>query len=80
MTNYQYDIRPDRPLPAPLPYSSLAGRGEIPPAPVPDPADRESEDPDAPLLREDERTFWIVTGFVGLFIALMVLIAAVGGL
>lgn len=68
------------PLPAPLPYLSRAGRGEIPPPPAPDPADQPSLDPGAPLLREDERTFWLCSGSVGLFVALMIVVAAMGGL
>lgn len=68
------------PAPAPLPYSSQAGRGEIPAAPITDPADRHFYDPEAPLLRDDEFTFWVTTGFVGFFIVLMTLISLTGGL
>lgn len=70
-----------RPLPAPLPYSSQAGRGEIPAAP---PAaisdDRDHYDPHAPLMREDDFTLCLCVGFIFFFIALMTVIALTGGL
>lgn len=69
-----------RPLPAPLPYRSQAYRDEIPRPPQVDPADLPSEDPDAPLLAEDEFSFWVCTGIVAAFIILMVIVAATGGL
>ena len=70
-------IRPDRPLPAPLPYASQAARGEIP---MPAPVEVQSEHPDAPVLREDEATEVACTLFVVIFIGVMVIVAAFGGL
>lgn len=68
-------IRPDRPLPAPLPYGSQAGRGAVPPPPP-----REPVDPDGPMFREDERTLWIVLGIIAWFVLLMTVVAMTGGL
>lgn len=72
------DIRTP-PLPAPLPYSSQAGRGEIP---AYDPLEWVDDhyDPDAPLMREDDLSFYIAIGFIVSFIILMTLIAWSGGL
>ena len=72
------DTRPDRPLPAPLPFSTEAGRGEIPASPPAPPA--APEDPDAPLIREDDATLIVCTVFVVTFVAVMVIIAMLGGL
>lgn len=70
-----------RPLPAPLPYSSQAGRGEIPAAsPAAINADRDHYDPHAPLMREDELSLAIAVGFIFFFIALMTVVALTGGL
>lgn len=69
-----------QPAPAPLPYSSQAGRGEIPAAPTLTPADRLSGAPGAPRMREDEFSFWLAAGFVGFFIVIMMLVALMGGL
>lgn len=67
------------PLPAPLPYSSQAGRGEIP---AYDPLEwvEDHYDPDAPLMREDDVSFYIAIGFIATFTILMTLIAWSGGL
>lgn len=62
--------RPDRPLPAPLPYASQAGRGEVP---APRPA--EPVNPGGPLMREDERTLWIVIGCLVGYLLVMLAIA-----
>ncbi|WP_141564832.1 hypothetical protein [Dietzia alimentaria] len=70
-------IRPDRPLPAPLPYTSQAARSEIIP---PKPVEVRPVDPDAPVLREDEATEVACTLFVVIFIGVMVIVAAFGGL
>lgn len=70
-----------RPLPAPLPYSSRAGRGEIPAV---DQAvqidDLDHYDPTAPLMREDDLSLWLALGFIGFFIAVMTVVALAGGL
>lgn len=63
------------PPPAPLPYSSKAGRGEIPAAPPAPTVDR--DDPDAPHLRDDDWSFWISVGFVAYFIILTTVIASI---
>ena len=68
-------IRPTAPLPAPLPYASQAGRGEVP---VPPPA--LPVNPDGPVLREDDATLVACTAFVVIFIVAMCAIAAAGGL
>ena len=65
-------------LPAPLPYASQAGRGEISGPPTALPAT--PEDPDAPLFREDDATLIVCTVFVATFVAVMVIIAMLGGL
>ena len=65
------------PLPAPLPYSSQAGRGEIP---ATAPAAPTVDDHDAPLMREDDFTFWLCGGMVGFFIIIMLLVSLMGGL
>ena len=65
------------PAPAPLPYSSQAGRGEIP---ATAPAAPTVDDPDAPLMREDDFTFWLCGGMVGFFIIIMLLVSLMGGL
>ncbi|MDV6299986.1 hypothetical protein R3P82_12785 [Dietzia maris] len=75
MTTHTRDARP---LPAPLPYASQAGRGEIPVPPPAAPA--VPEDPDAPLFREDDATAIVCTVFVVTFVAVMVIIAMLGGL
>lgn len=69
-------MRPDRPLPAPLPYRSAAARGDVPTRH----ADAQSAEPDqrAPLLREDEVTFWLCAGIVAWFVLLMVALAWIG--
>lgn len=65
------------PPPAPLPSSSQAGRGELPDRPPAPPAD----DPDTPRrMAEDEFTLWLCLSIVGAFVALMVVVAAIGGL
>lgn len=69
-----------RPLPAPLPYSSQAGRGEIPAAPPSPMLDRDHYDPDAPLMREDDLSFWIAVGFIVYFIVIMTIASLMGGL
>ena len=61
--------------PAPLPYASQAGRGEIPPTTPAKPTD-----PDGPILREDEVTLWLCIGIVVLYVVLMTIVAALGGL
>jgi hypothetical protein len=73
-----HDTRTDRPLPAPLPYATEAGRGEIPaPRPAPPAA---PEVPDGPLLREDEFCLYVTLGIVVAFILLMAIVAKTGGL
>ncbi|MFI8590145.1 hypothetical protein [Dietzia maris] len=72
------DTRPDRPLPAPLPFSTEAGRGEIP-APRPAPP-ATPEVPDGPLLREDEFCLYVTLGIVLAFVLLMAVVAKTGGL
>lgn len=62
--------RPDRPLPAPLPYASQAGRGEVP---APRPA--EPVNPDGPLLREDEFCLYVTLGVLAAFMVVMLAIA-----
>ena len=72
------DTRPDRPLPAPLPFSTEAGRGEIPaPRPAPSAA---PEVPDGAVLREDEFCLYVTLGIVVAFVLLMVVVAWIGGL
>lgn len=68
-----------RPAPAPLPYSSQAGRGEIP---AYDPLDwvEDHDDPGAPLMREDDLSFWIAVGFIVYFIVIMTIASLMGGL
>lgn len=69
-----------RPAPAPLPYSSQAGRGEIPAAPPSPMVDRDHYDPEAPLMREDDLMFWITVGIIAYFIVIMAIVALMGGL
>jgi len=72
------DTRPDRPLPAPLPYATEAGRGEILAArPAPPAA---PDVPDGPPLREDEFCLYVTLGIVLAFVLLMVAVAWIGGL
>lgn len=72
------DTRPDRPLPAALPYATEAGRGEIPaPRPAPPAA---PEVPAGPVLREDEFCLYVTLGIVVAFVLLMVVVAKTGGL
>lgn len=63
------------PTPAPLPYASQAGRGDIPPAPPTKPTN-----PDGPILREDEVTLLSCTLMILIFVALMVVVSLIGGL
>lgn len=63
------------PRPAPLPYASQAGRGEIP---APRPA--EPVNPGGPLLREDELCLYVTLGIIVAFVLLMTLVAKTGGL
>lgn len=65
------------PLPAPLPYSSAAGRGEIPAPPSAPPV----EDADfRPRMAEDEFSLWLCFGVTGVLIVMMAIVAAMGGL
>lgn len=73
-----HDTRTDRPLPAPLPYATEAGRGEIPartPAPPAAP-----DVPDGPPLREDEYSLYVTLGIIVVYVVFMVILAASGGL
>lgn len=72
------DTRPDRPLPAPLPYATEAGRGEIP-APRPAPPATPVL-PDGPLLREDEYSLYVTLGIIVIYVVIMMIIASRGGL
>ncbi|MGN0100723.1 MAG: hypothetical protein ACI39C_07270 [Dietzia sp.] len=63
------------PTPAPLPYASQAGRGDIPPAPPTKPTN-----PGGPVLREDEVTLLACTLMIVVFVALMVVVSLIGGL
>ncbi|MFN3600537.1 MAG: hypothetical protein ACK4UY_04005 [Dietzia sp.] len=67
-------IRPTVPLPAPLPYASQAGRGEVPVPPRRDPVN-----PGRPRLREDEKSLWVTISVMGTIIIMMVAYAALAG-
>ncbi|MBB1034615.1 hypothetical protein G6031_09465 [Dietzia sp. CQ4] len=67
MTTHTYS---DRPLPAPLPYASQAGRGEVPAPPPHAPVN-----PDGPILRPDEFCLYVTLGVLAAFMVVMLAIA-----